>query len=49
LIAVNWSNLQLFFVVGLAPALGGLAILALRSGGEIARGRESTAVSRSVK
>jgi MFS transporter, AAHS family, 4-hydroxybenzoate transporter len=28
LIAVNWSNLQLFFVVGLAPALGGLAILA---------------------
>ena len=47
-IAMNWSNLQLFFAVGLAPALGGLAILALRSTDEIARGRETTAASPSV-
>ena len=48
LIAMNWSNLQLFFAVGFAPALGGLAILALRSPNEIARGHETTAASPSV-
>ena len=43
-IAASLSNIQLFFAVGLAPALGALAILALRSSGEIARPRQATAV-----
>ena len=45
LIAANWSNIQLFFAVGLAPALAAFAILALRSSGEIARSRQPAAVS----
>jgi MFS transporter, AAHS family, 4-hydroxybenzoate transporter len=48
LIAASWSNIELFLVVGLAPILGALAILALRSGGEHARTRQAATVSPSV-
>jgi AAHS family 4-hydroxybenzoate transporter-like MFS transporter len=48
LIAASWSNIQLFFAIGLAPALAALAILALRSSGEIARSRQPAAVSPSA-
>jgi AAHS family 4-hydroxybenzoate transporter-like MFS transporter len=48
LIAASWSNTQLFFAIGLAPALGALAILALRASGEPARPRQATAVSPSA-
>jgi AAHS family 4-hydroxybenzoate transporter-like MFS transporter len=47
-IAASWSNVELFLAAGLAPILGALAILALRSGSENARTRRPTAVSPSV-
>jgi AAHS family 4-hydroxybenzoate transporter-like MFS transporter len=48
-IAAGWSNAELFLAVGLAPLLGALAILALRSGGHETRApAASVATSASV-
>jgi AAHS family 4-hydroxybenzoate transporter-like MFS transporter len=33
-LAAGWTNTQLFLAIGLAPLLGALAIMALRSGRE---------------